>query len=169
MYEYIRDVLSSKIGELSPENKKIAEALVKKLHSFIHAPLNKKDGLRMLPFIESWDLINIVASVVKEHKLGFNDETNGFNHSNIDRSIPYYDSIGYYYCIDLLVLYAINKKGNYEKIISVLENEIEKENEHSKTKKERGGQIFNVMSRIFDFYKKDTDTLDRLIAKLEKY
>ncbi|MDR1976091.1 MAG: hypothetical protein LBQ18_03800 [Campylobacteraceae bacterium] len=169
MHEYIRDVLSAKIGGLSPENRKIAEALVKKLHSFTHAPLNKKDGLRMLPFIESWELVSTVAAVVKEHKLGFNDETNGFVHPNTDRSIPYYDSVGYYYCIDLLVLYVINKKENYEKIISVLESEIAKENEHSKIKKERGGRCFDVMSRVFGFYKKDTDMLDNLTAKLEKY
>jgi hypothetical protein len=172
MHEYIRDVLSAEIGNLSPENRKIAEKLVSKLRSFAHSPLNKKHGLRMLPFIESEELVNKVAAIIKEHNLGFYDEANGFNHPSdtlYGKSISYFDIIGYYYCIDLLVLYVINKKENYEKIMSVLENEIEKENKHGKIKEERGGKNYNVMLRIYNFYKKDTDMLDALMMKLVKY
>ena len=163
MFIKISEVLNSRITAMNSEDKKLGEKLVKKLNEFTHAPLNKKHGLRMLPFIESKELVNLVADIIKSHELKF------FGNNDPASIISDYDVKGYYYCIDLLVLYVVNQKDNYENIISILANEIEKENEFERIKNGRGGESYNVMLRIFEFYKKDTNALDELILKIKKY
>jgi hypothetical protein len=154
----IADILLSEIEKFYFESEKImAYNLIKKIDTFSHAPLNKKHGLRMMPFIESSNVISVISKITYDYELKF---------MVYENSISDFDIIGYYYCIDLLILCIVYQKGNCDKILTVLEHEIDKENEHNKITKRNGGKVSNVMLRIFNFFKKDTDKLDYLIQKL---
>jgi hypothetical protein len=156
MSYYLYDILPSKIETQSDENKKIAQEFINKLKSFAHAPLNKKHGLRLLPFIEQKELVSLVADVIKDYELRL--LPNSYNYL--------FDVVGYYYCIDLLALYVLNRKDGFGQILSLLEHEAEKEIACRRLKLEYGGKDAGLMLRVLKFYEDDTDAFNALIARL---
>jgi hypothetical protein len=149
----IHEILPSKIVDWDSENKKLAQKFIGKLQSFAHAPLNKQHGLRLLPFIESKPLVNLVAAVVKNYEPAVRN----------DKSL-WYDVVGYAYCIDLLALYVVKEREDYRKIQTVLEHEAEKFHRLEPGGERRSEQ--SLILRVLRFYEKDTDLLGGLIAKL---
>jgi hypothetical protein len=159
MYTFIYKILDERIKNLSLYSLGLAQCLVGSLKKYSHAPLKKEHGLRMMRFIESKELVNIIVDIIKDHKLDLFDKTD---------HISNYDTVGYYYCIDLLVLYVINKKDGYEKIIEILEHEIKTENEFYKKIIERGGEYRYEMLNIFEFYENESNIIDKLKLMLHK-
>jgi hypothetical protein len=152
----IHEILPSKIADWDSENNKLAQKFIVKLQSFSHCPLNKQHGLRLLPFIESKPLVDLVAAIVKNYEL-----------TVTKNKILRYDIVGYIYCVDLLALYVVNEREDYQEILAVLEHEAGKEQElHRLLAEVAGQQKQSLISRVLRFYEKDTDLLDGLIAKL---
>jgi hypothetical protein len=148
----IHEILPSKIVNWDSENKKLAQKFIGKLQSFAHAPLNKQHGLRLLSFIESKPLVDLIAAVVKNYE----------PYVRNDKSL-WYDVVGYTYCIDLLVLYVVNEREDYREIQTVLEHEAEKFHRLDSGAERQREQ--SLILRVLRFYEKDTDLLDGLIAK----
>ncbi|GHU79495.1 hypothetical protein FACS1894191_2430 [Clostridia bacterium] len=109
-----------------------------------------------MPFIESKPLVDLVADVIKDYGLRLLP----------DSASHWCDIVGYYYCVDLLALYVFKQKEDFEGILSILGNEVEKEIACRKLKIERGGKDNGVMLRIFRFYEKDMSAFAGLIVKL---
>ncbi len=155
----IANLLASQKDTLGEEGQVSLIKLINKLGTFSHAPLNKQHVLRMKPFIESNEVTGLIANVVRTYELKLMPNS----------QFSDYDIIGYYYCIALLSCCIVFEQGNFERIYSVLENEVVKENAQNSLVAERGGTNYNVMSRIFNFFKKDTNKFDKLITELKLY
>jgi hypothetical protein len=153
----IAEILSSKKEVLNEEDQQILQKLIKKLHSFSHAPLNRKHCLRMQPFSESAEVSRLVGGVIKSYELKL---MNNSCHSD-------FDIIGYYYCIALLACCVAFEKDNIKEIYSVLENEVIKNIKKNSLAVKRGGENRSVMARVLTYFKKDTNQLDKLVQQLE--
>jgi len=96
------------LAVLAPEHKKLAEALVKKMKSYNHWPDSKKLGMKLLPFIESKEMVFLIANIAKTDKIDSYPEFCEDYH------------IGSGTFIHIFILYIINQKDGYEEIISAL-------------------------------------------------
>lgn len=157
--EEIRDILLSKMDTLNDNDQKVLKKLISKLKSFAHAPLNRKHCLRMEQFIESEELTRLIADVIQSYELKLMPNS-GFNS---------FDVIGYYYGISLLTCCVVFEKGDYKKVYTVLDNEVNKENEKNALVAIRGEENYYVMARIFNIFKTDKESIGILHTKLSNY
>ena len=139
---------------LGPEHKKLAEKLIKKMADYSHWPDSKKHGDKLLPFIESKEMVFLMAEISKEYKISDYPE---FQEKNY---------IGYCTFIHIFILYIINKRENYEEIISVLNFLADKAVET--VFREKNDNKWYMLKWIFDLYKAQKEPwLSDLAAKLD--
>ena len=93
------------LAVLAPEHKKLAEALVKKMKSYDHWPDSKKLGMKLLPFIESKEMVFLMKDISKADFVGYHE---------------LYECFGYTTFIHIFILYILKQKEGYEEIISAL-------------------------------------------------
>ncbi|MGG0509351.1 hypothetical protein ABE078_17935 [Priestia megaterium] len=157
--EHIVDLLEIKKNSLSDENQELLKKLIRKIKSFSTTPLNRKHCLRMAPFADSKEITEVMIKTIQPYEL------------KLLGAICFraYDSIGYHYCIALLACrVALNEVDELD-VVTVLEHEVEKELKEHELVASRGGENYNVMLRIFNCFKKDTDKLNHLIIRLQDH
>jgi len=102
------DNFVAEVAALAPARRKLAENLVKKMASYSHWPDAKKHGAKLLPFIESKEMVFLMAGIAKAGRFRDYPEFREDYH------------IGYATFVHIFIQYALNQKEGHEEIAALL-------------------------------------------------
>lgn len=93
------------LPDSTPDTVQKIDALNRKLGSFIHAPLNLKEVLRMEPFAADAEVARAVAATLDDYSIipTSPEEREGQPAAGLPKD---YDIVGFWYCVALLALSA---------------------------------------------------------------
>ena len=93
------------LPDSTPDAVQKIDALNRKLGSFIHAPLNLKEVLRMEPFAADAEVVRAVAATLDDYAILPTSSAEREHQRTTDLSKDY-DIVGFWYCVALLALSA---------------------------------------------------------------
>ena len=153
---------AAEAAALTPENKQLAQALVRRCKSYNYYPKSKADGMKLLPFAESKEMVFLLADILKTKRYGGYPEIFGEDNGN-----PYRTDKGYATFFHILIMYVINQKESYNELLPVLNCLIDRVVEIVMRNEDDYGRYY-MHREIFKSYKANKEPLlNGLVKKFD--
>ncbi|KGN79170.1 hypothetical protein HW49_07340 [Porphyromonadaceae bacterium COT-184 OH4590] len=142
---FIKDLLSNKLlSVVNNEDKKLLNNLINNLNKYTTAPLSANHSQRMNLFAQNQVIYDIVLDVVNNYKIW-----ELYSYKKDPAGLRFYDVVGYFYMISLLLC---NMSYKAETLIKEIVNNIDHKYD------------YDLMIRILGFFKNErTITIRNLL------
>lgn len=134
---FIKDLLSNKLlSVVNNEDKKLLNNLINNLNKYTTAPLSANHSQRMNLFAQNQVIYDIVLDVVNNYKIW-----ELYSYKKDPAGLRFYDVVGYFYMISLLLC---NMSYKAETLIKEIVNNIDHKYD------------YDLMIRILGFFKNES-------------